>query len=245
MSAIVSQMTRVSIVYSAVCPGTDHRKLQNPASLAFVKRVKRWPLNSPHKGPVTRKVFPFDDTILRCVYFAASDVYGNTTVWSNANKKTPVLCLFCAYQISINDLHVRVIHYDDVIMDSIASQITSLTIVYSNVYSSADQSKHQSSESLAFVWGIHRGPVNSPHKWPVTRKIFPFDDVIMCDRNSVYDYWVHIYQLHSLFGNTDFISRNYGYCSWTIFYTSYLSEIQSNLAPIKWGFRMWNSDEQT
>ena len=70
-------------------------------------------------------------------------------------------------------------HYDDVIMDSIASQITSLTIVYSNVYSGADQSKHQSSASLAFVWGIHRWPVNSPHKLPVTRKIFPFDDVIM------------------------------------------------------------------
>ena len=70
-------------------------------------------------------------------------------------------------------------HYDDVIMGTIASQITSLTSVYSNVYSGADQSKHQSSASLAFVWGIHRGPVNSLHKWPVTRKMFPFDDVIM------------------------------------------------------------------
>ena len=65
-------------------------------------------------------------------------------------------------------------------MDSIPSQITSLTIVYSAVYSGADQRKHQSSASLAFVRGIHRGPVNSPHKWPVTRKMFPFDDVIMC-----------------------------------------------------------------
>ena len=64
-------------------------------------------------------------------------------------------------------------------METIASQITSLTSVYSTVYSGADQSKHQSSASLAFVWGIHRGPVNSPHKWPVTRKMFPFDDVIM------------------------------------------------------------------
>ena len=64
-------------------------------------------------------------------------------------------------------------------MDSIASQITSLIIVYSAVYSGADQRKHQSSASLAFVLGIHRGPVNSPHKWPVTRKMFPFDDVIM------------------------------------------------------------------
>ena len=70
-------------------------------------------------------------------------------------------------------------HYGDVIMGAIASQITSLTIVYSIVYSDADQRKHQSSASLAFVRGIHRGPVNTPHKWPVTRNMFPFDDVIM------------------------------------------------------------------
>ena len=70
-------------------------------------------------------------------------------------------------------------HYTDVIMGAIASQITSLTIVYSTVYSGADQRKHQRSASLAFVRGIHRGPVNSPHKWPVTRKMFPFDDDIL------------------------------------------------------------------
>ena len=71
------------------------------------------------------------------------------------------------------------ISYNDVIMDTITSQITSLTIVYSTVYSDADQRKHQSSASLAFVRRIHRWPVNSPHKWPVTRKMLPFDDVIM------------------------------------------------------------------
>ena len=64
-------------------------------------------------------------------------------------------------------------------MSPVASQITSVSIVYSTVYSDADQRKHQSPASLAFVWGIHREPVNSPHKWPVTRKMFPFDDVIM------------------------------------------------------------------
>ena len=64
-------------------------------------------------------------------------------------------------------------------MGATASQITSLTIVYSNVYSSADQQKHQSSASLVIVRGIHRWPVNSPHKWSVTRKMFPFDDVII------------------------------------------------------------------
>ena len=73
-------------------------------------------------------------------------------------------------------------HYSDVIMGTIASQITSLTIVYSTVYSDEGQRKHQSSAPLAFVRGIHRGPVNSPCKWPVTRKMFPFDDVIvLCD----------------------------------------------------------------
>ena len=80
-------------------------------------------------------------------------------------------------------------HYDDVIMSTIASQITSLTTVYSTIYSGADQSKHQSSASLAFVWGIHRGPVNSPHKWPVTRKMFPFDDVIMLIEFSMKSEW--------------------------------------------------------
>ena len=64
-------------------------------------------------------------------------------------------------------------------MGATASQITSLTIVYSTVYSGADQRKHQSSESLPFVRGIHRWPVNYPHKWPVTREMFPFDDVLM------------------------------------------------------------------
>ena len=47
-------------------------------------------------------------------------------------------------------------HYTDVIMTTMASQITSPTVVYSTVYSDADQRKHQSSTSLAFVWGIHR-----------------------------------------------------------------------------------------
>ena len=64
-------------------------------------------------------------------------------------------------------------------MGAMASQITSLAIVYSTVYLGADQRKHQSSVSLAFVRGIHRWPVNSPHKWPVTREMSPFDDVII------------------------------------------------------------------
>ena len=64
-------------------------------------------------------------------------------------------------------------------MGMVAFQITSLTIVYSTVYSDADKRKHQSYASLVFVRGIHRGEVNSPQKGPVTQIMFPFDDVIM------------------------------------------------------------------
>ena len=74
---------------------------------------------------------------------------------------------------------LNVISYSDFIMGAVVSKITSLTIIYSTVYSGVDQIKHQSSASLAFVWG----PVNSPHKGPVTRKMFPFDDVIVMNWN--------------------------------------------------------------
>ena len=70
-------------------------------------------------------------------------------------------------------------HYNDVIMGTITSRITGVSIVYSTACSAADERKHESSAALAFVRGIHRWPVNSPHNWPVTRKMVPFDDVIM------------------------------------------------------------------
>ena len=79
-----------------------------------------------------------------------------------------------------NDIYIfHVNHYNDVKMGAMASQITSLIIVYSTVYSGAGQRKHQSSASLAVLRGIQRWPVNSPHRWPVTRKMFSFDDAIM------------------------------------------------------------------
>ena len=82
------------------------------------------------------------------------------------------------------------LHYSDVVIGAIASQITSLTVVYSGTY----QRKHQSSASLAFVRGIHRWPVNSSHKGSVTRKIYPFDDT-MCygyvPTDFTADLWVY------------------------------------------------------
>ena len=87
-----------------------------------------------------------------------------------------------AAQVSNDSFH----HHSDAIMGTMASQITSVSIVYLTVCSCPDQRKHQSSTSLAFVRGIHRWLVNSPHKGPVTWKMFPFDDV-----NMTNGLWVH------------------------------------------------------
>ena len=60
MSTMVSEISSVSVV----CPTAGQRKLQSSAALASVRRINRWPVDSPHKGPVMRKIFPFDDVIM-------------------------------------------------------------------------------------------------------------------------------------------------------------------------------------
>ena len=83
-------------------------------------------------------------------------------------------------------------------MSAMASQITSVSVVYSTVYSGTDQRNHKSSTSLAFVWGIHRWPVNSPNKTPVIQKLFPFDDIIMsCLHDNLWYYQCHQFFLFS------------------------------------------------
>ena len=103
---------------------------------------------------------------------------------------------FIFYKTDTNELYFSLrhrtyhnIHYSDVIMSAMASQITSLTIVYSTIYSGGDQRKYPSSVSLAFVRGIHRCPVNSPHTGPVTRKCF----------HLMTSSWQYFKMLHSSF----------------------------------------------
>ena len=83
------------------------------------------------------------------------------------------------YPLIIIEAISKLIHYNDVIMSTMASQVISLTIVYPTVNLGADKKTHQSSASLAFVRGIYQWPVNFWRKGPVAWKIFPFDDVMM------------------------------------------------------------------
>ena len=94
-------------------------------------------------------------------------------------------------------LKLPISRYSDVIMGAITSQITGVSIVYSTVCLGADQRKHQSSASLTFVRGIHQWRVNSPHKGPVTRKTFPFNDVIKI--SGKWFKWKFVFEFYSIY----------------------------------------------
>ena len=86
---------------------------------------------------------------------------------------------FLGAETFYSSIETKASHYNDAIMSAMVSLIPSLTVVYSPFIQCVDQRIHQSSASLAFERGIHWWPVNSPHKGPVTRKMLPFDDVII------------------------------------------------------------------
>ena len=87
-----------------------------------------------------------------------------STIFTYSLFGTWTLMVTCQFMSCIIHFFVAklCIHYCDVIMGAMASQLTSLTIVYATVYPDAYQRKHQSSASLAFVRRIHRWPLNSP-----------------------------------------------------------------------------------
>ena len=101
MSTMASQITGVSIVCLAVCSCADQWKHQSFASLAFVRVIHQWPVNSPHKGPVTRKMFPFDHVIM-------------------ALSGVAMLCMPCRKKA--NELRLYVVTYQNELTDQCHSR---------------------------------------------------------------------------------------------------------------------------
>ena len=93
MNEMASQVPGVSIVCPTVCWSTNQRKRQSSASLVFVRGSHRWPVDSPHKGPVTRKKFPFDDHALQRSHILPYQITDILTVCSTdfqaKNKEIP------------------------------------------------------------------------------------------------------------------------------------------------------------
>ena len=93
MSAMASQITGVGIIYSTVCSGADQRKHQSSASLAFVREIHRWAVNSAHKGPITRNIFPFDDVIIIMVATAGQLQVKYITWYHNCHIIIPLFLI--------------------------------------------------------------------------------------------------------------------------------------------------------
>ena len=98
-----------------------------------------------------------------------------TTPFPNFKGCTFQICERTSHCMPRSLIHAEIKHYSDVIMGVMALKSPASPLFNQG----ADPRKHQSSASLASVRGIHRGPVNSPHKWPVTRKMLLFDDAII------------------------------------------------------------------
>ena len=100
MGTMTSQITSLTVVYSTICWGADQRKCQRSASLAYVRGIQRWPVNSPQKWPVTRKIFPFDDGIMACHWLCL--VAGVT----RSGKNSQVSCDLRPYDACITPLNI-------------------------------------------------------------------------------------------------------------------------------------------
>ena len=170
--------------------------------------------------------------LLKCLSYIISNLWYTTSSWINflvmhGSYNHPVILINamyipirCSIYQNICSLHCG---YNDVILSAMAYQITSLTIVYSTVYSGADQRKHQSSASLAFV----RWPVNSPHKWPITRKMFWWrhhvHPSLLCfvllglDNKVVILYFILLILSRSLWQSPDYPSSDLKYCAIAFF----------------------------
>ena len=163
------QIQYLQILYSA-------EQTQGQGKVECISSIRR--ANSPPKyltslNDTNSSVRHLLDTLYHCCIF----------------RDRWVLLLFCHFSVSFHNIQTSSIspdivykyikhHYTYIIMSAVASQITCVSVVGTTGCSGADQRTHQSSASLAFVRGIHGWPVNSAHKGPITRKMFPFDDVI-------------------------------------------------------------------
>ena len=147
-----------TFVYSTVNSGADQRKHQSSASLAFVRGIHRWPMNFPHKGPVTRKKFPFDDVIME------------------SNVSQP--CMNIGWTVSVGACGCTVQHALPVSLHSISNciilaQMSCKFKIRGWLTQPLDTESRPQDDVIKwkhfprywpFVRGIHRSPVNSPYK---------------------------------------------------------------------------------
>ena len=129
MSAMASQITGLTTVYSTVYSDADQRNHQSPASLAFVRGIHRWPMNSLHKGPVARKMLPFDDVIIKSEILNSIITYINNQYMGN--KYTQAHNRACIHQqTAVHITYKSVVWISKYLRDTFNSNIMPGTYTY-------------------------------------------------------------------------------------------------------------------
>ena len=186
MSALVSHIIGVSIVCLTVGSGADQRKHESSASLAFVEGIHRWPVNSRHKRPVTRKMFPFDDDI---ILFSQHLQYPNASKHQVLRSHSVVstdqgLCHWHAWNTSVFYLglnHCSAIERIAFILHTVGRRYArdNGSVVRINEWKSPKikpnfQATYDNDIKALHYWlfarEIHRWPVNSPRQGQVMQK---------------------------------------------------------------------------
>ena len=174
MIAMSSQITGVMIVWPTVCASIDQRKHQRSALLApgGESTSDRW---IPHKAPVTRILFSFDDVIMfcHCYYVLKCSIpyfYINCFVFHVCVKQTflklKLKIIMNASRRIQKSLYWRHVPWGHKLP---AIKVFVLQLVQAN--------NKENSTLLASVMGNRRFLVDSPHKGPVIRKSFLCHDV--------------------------------------------------------------------
>ena len=157
MSAMASQITGVSIVCSKICLSADQKKHTNSVLLAFVRGIPRWQVDSPHKGPITRKMFSI------WWRHQGGKMGGQIDfVWT---RHIHIMCTGNRSQKLI-PLQWRNNERDGV------SNHQPHDFLLNRFFRSKKTSKFEATDLC-----VGNSPVTG--EFPVTRKMFPFDDVIM------------------------------------------------------------------
>ena len=150
---MASPITGVSIVCSTVCSGTDQRKHQRSASLAFVRGIHRWPMNSPHRGPVTRKMFQFEDVIMILTWLIVSKDC-RPGLWFSIKKWKLSICF---PRFEPNLLHGTLAYIDGLAQDCSNSSALAMELLQSCAKSSIYSWHVMTRMHLPRYWPFGRG----------------------------------------------------------------------------------------
>ena len=141
----------VPIVYSTVCSGTDQMKHQRSVPLAFVWGIQRWPVNISRKGPVTRKMFPFEDVIMKYLIW-----FNNKTLGLDYLTNTLTVPLLLSPEIVkigrgrvLRETYPYAIKFDRYVNSTFYGQI----LISTNLYQTKDKkTKHFMTKCILGKW---------------------------------------------------------------------------------------------